>query len=179
MLLFCARNPTAFAGRCGARSEGEGGWLTGRTESLVCRETARPTAPVAPRKQDPVNIALVYLIATLLVLVIAAPVALLAPLLFAVTISLPVETVEAPTAVVAVSESPTTTTTCAPFVRVYAARGDSRPAVYSWSICPATTAPAYYVSKTGKGLRGAALRAATARAGRIACTSPACPTVSL
>lgn len=128
------------------------------------------------------NIALVYALVALFTIVFAAPVALLAPVLFAVVIpTMPVDEAPAQTEtivdMVAMTAEQAPSVVCAPFVRVYAGRGESRPAVHPWSLCQPTPA-VYPLSRTGKPLRGAALRAATAKACRKGCTSHACPTVA-
>lgn len=124
---------------------------------------------------------MIYMLAALLALVLAAPVALLAPVLFAVVIpTMPVDEAPAQTeTIVDVGDNEADTVpsvSCAPFVAVYLSRGESRPTVHPWSLCQPTPA-VYPLSRTGKPLRGAALRAATAKANRIACVSHACPTV--
>lgn len=122
------------------------------------------------------NIALVYLLAAAIALVVAAPVALLAPIFFAVSLPMAdlADDYTAPSTVAAEVLSPRTIETAAPFVAVYAARGESRPTVHAWSTC--STVPVVYpLSRTGRALKGAALKAATAKAGRKACTSHACP----
>ena len=124
------------------------------------------------------NIAMIYAIAALFAIVLAGPVALLAPVFFAVTVQLPTETGLVADEAVVVEHVATESEggSAAPFVRIYAARGESRPAVHPWSVCQPRPA-VYPLSRTGKPLKGAALRAATAKAGRLACTSHACPVV--
>ena len=146
------------------------------------------------------NIALVYALVALFTIVIAGPVALLAPVFFAAELpdyTASIETNVAPIAGTAwervttaggysftrtieqhVGQQCAPSVVCAPFVRVYAGRGESRPAVHPWSLCQPRPA-AYPLSRTGKPLKGAAMRGATAKANRIACVSHACPTVRL
>lgn len=121
------------------------------------------------------TVATLYCLAVILTIVFAAPVALLAPIFFAVTLDLPADSFDAPTVAMVADTAPSVV--CAPFVKVYAGRGESRPAVHPWSLCQPRPA-AYPLSRTGKPLKGAALRAATAKAGRKGCTSHACPTVA-
>lgn len=145
------------------------------------------------------NIALVYLLAAAIALVVAAPIALLAPIFFAVSLPMAdlAEDYTAPSTVAAEVLSPRTIETAAPFVKVYAARGDvarktsegwtmvhgwplvsPRPTVHAWSTCSVSPAPAFFLGKNGKGLRGAPLAAAKRKASRSQCVSHACPTVS-
>lgn len=124
------------------------------------------------------DLALAALILAAFVAVVGLPVALLAPIFAAVVVDVP-EDVYSP-AVVSEARgdilSPRTIETAAPFVAVYAARGESRPTVHPWSLC-AEKPLALHVDRNAMPLRGAARRASIARASRKACTSHACPTV--
>ena len=121
------------------------------------------------------NIAMIYAIAALLAIVFAAPVALLAPVLFAVTLDLPADATEGrvqdPTHIEALHAAPVS---CAPFGRVYAARGESRPTVHPWSLSAAKPL-ALHVDRNARPLKGAARASSIAKASRRACISHACP----
>lgn len=128
-----------------------------------------------------IDLALLALLVSLFAAVVGAPLALLAPVFAAVVVDVP-EDVYSP-AVVSEARggvlSPRTieTAAAAPFVAVYAARGESRPAVHPWSLC-AERPLALHVDRNAMPLRGAARRASIAKAARKACTSHACPTVA-
>lgn len=108
------------------------------------------------------TVATIYIIACIFTIMFAAPVALLAPVLFAVT--LPAMTGDegppppAPAALAVAAPH----NTAAPFVAVYAARGQSRPTVHAWSLC-ADRPFACPVSRKGMPLKGAARASKIAR----------------
>lgn len=121
------------------------------------------------------TVATLYCLAVILTIVFAAPVALLAPIFFAVSLDLPADVAPmTDTAVVTADTVPSVS--CAPFVAVYLSRGESRPTVHPWTVCPSTPA-VHPLSRNGRPLRGAAMRASIAKANRKGCTSHACPTV--
>lgn len=120
------------------------------------------------------NIATIYALAALLALVIGAPIALLAPLLLPALVSLPADEVAhgAPMAL----EASQTVDTAAPFVAVYARRGSRVAVTHPVRRSQATVAASYACLPSD--LKGAARKAAAARASRKACVSPMCATVS-
>lgn len=114
------------------------------------------------------SICLALLLASLFALVIGAPVALLVPVLLSVVVDVPedVWTPPAPVAVTAESRS----ATCAPAVRVYAARGprDSRPAsAPSCDVRPSLAGTP--LGANGRPLVGAARVARLAKVGATYC----------
>lgn len=125
------------------------------------------------------NIATVYLFAVMLALVVGAPVVLLLPIILPAVVSLP----EAPYApsggrieARATARAEKEARACAPFVKVYAARGAvaSRPAQ-----TPCASRPtAKTVDRHGKPLQGAALRACRAKAGHVCMAHSSCLAVS-
>lgn len=124
------------------------------------------------------NIATIYALAALLALVIGAPIALLAPLLapllLPALVSLPADEVAhgAPMAL----EASQTVDTAAPFVAVYARRGSRVAVTHPVRRSQATVAASYACLPSD--LKGAARKAAAARASRKARVSPMCATVS-
>ena len=116
------------------------------------------------------NIATVYLFAVMLALVVGAPVVLLLPIILPAVVSLP----EAPYApsggrieARATARAEKEARACAPFVKVYAARG-----------AVASRPTAKTVDRHGKPLQGAALRACRAKAGHVCMAHSSCLAVS-
>ena len=108
-----------------------------------------------------ITVASLYMLAGLLALVVGAPLALLVPMLLPAVVSLP-DAAE-PTAPVAVQT--VETRGCAPFVRVYAARGQNRPVAVVCASVATVVAPSP-LTKAGRPLFGAARAAHEARAKR-------------